>query len=107
MTITDLYTVLEATGLPVVYHSFQASEMEVQSPPYIVYFATTSNNTGADNKVYFKRNNYTVELYTNKKNNALEKKLEDAFDGASIFYEKTETYLDTETMYQISYQIEI
>ncbi len=107
MIISELCTLLETTGLPVVYHSFKASKMEVQIPPYIVYFATKSNNSAADNKVYYKRNAYTAELYTDTKNTTIEQKLEDAFDRASIFYEKTETYLDTEEMYQISYEIEI
>jgi hypothetical protein len=107
MSIQELYTLLKSIKLPVVYHSFKASGEKVKQPPYIIYFATKSNNTGADNKVYFKRNNFTIELYTEKKDNKLEQKLEGALDSASIFYDKIENYLDTESMYQISYQIEI
>ena len=107
MKMQDLYSLLKTINIPVAYHSFKASNMEVKQPPYIIYFATSSNNFGADNRVYLKQNNYTVELYTNKKDFSLENKLEDALDSASIFYDKTETYIDTEAMYQISYQIQI
>lgn len=107
MTTQDLYNLLKTINIPVAYHSFKASKMEVKKPPYIIYFVTSSNNFGADNRVYLKQNNYTVELYTDKKDFSLENKLEDALDSASVFYDKTETYIDTEAMYQISYQIVI
>jgi hypothetical protein len=107
MDIKGLRTVLNSTGLPVVYHSFQSSGLKVKQPPYIMYYLKNSDNTGADNKVYYKRNHYNIELYTNKKDIAAEQKLEDAFDSASIFYEKTESYIDEEKMFDILYEIEI
>ena len=107
MDIKGLQNVLNSTGLPVVYHSFQSSGLKVKQPPYIIYYLKNSDNTGADNKVYYKQNYYNIELYTNKKDIAAEQKLEDAFDSASIFYEKTESYIDEEKMFDILYEIEI
>ena len=107
MDIKGLKSVLDSTGLPVVYHSFESSGLKVQSPPYIIFMLKNSDNTGADNRVYYKQNNYNIELYTNKKDIATEQKLEDAFDSASIFYDKTESYIESEHMFEILYEIEI
>jgi hypothetical protein len=107
MDIKGLKAVLDSIGLPVVYHSFKSAGLQVKQPPYILYYLKNSDNTGADNKVYYKQNHYNIELYTNKKDIATEQKLEDAFDSASIFYEKTESYIDEEKMFDILYEIEI
>lgn len=109
MNIKGLKAVLDSTGLPVAYHSFKSSDPNKPVPPlpYIIYYLKNSDNTGADNKVYYKQNYYNVELYTNKKDIAVEQKLEDAFDSASIFYDKTESYIDEEKMFDILYEIEI
>lgn len=109
MNIKGLKNVLDSTGLPVAYHSWKLSDPNnpPPKPPYIIYYLKNSDNTGADNKVYYKQNYYNVELYTNKKDIAVEQKLEDAFDSASIFYDKTESYIDEEKMFDILYEIEI
>ena len=108
MTLQDLYTLLSVTEYPVAYHSFQASNITpIPKPPYIVYLVDDTDNFGADNKVYHKTTNITVELYTANKNITAEQALEDVFDGAEIFYNKSETYIESEEMFQISYEITI
>lgn len=107
MDIKGLRTVLDSTGLPVTYHSWKSSDPDkpVPSLPYIIYYLKNSNNMGADNKVYHKQNHYNIELYSDKKDIVSEQKLEDAFDSASIFYEKTESYIDSENMFEVLYEI--
>lgn len=107
MTQQELYNLLLMSSYPVVYHSFKASNEEPVDPPYIVYSFVDSDNISADNKVSYKRNSYRVELYTNQKNLEAEESLEKVFDNASIFYDKSEVYIESETMFQISYNIEI
>lgn len=103
MEQAELYNVLKSTGLPVAYHHFATPP----TPPYLVYLFAFSNNFGADNKVYAKGNSYQVELYSNKKDLASEKLIEDALDANEIYWEKTETFIDTENLYQVLYEIEI
>jgi len=91
-----LFNLLKSTGLPVAYHHFTSPP----SPPYIVYLFSYSSNFGADNKVHGKVNNYQVELYTTIKDPASEKLVEDLFDANDIFWDKTETYIDSEDLYQ-------
>lgn len=108
MQETVLFNILKSTGLPVVYHHFEASENNPPpKPPYIVYLFAYSDNFAADNCVYSKANNYQVELYTIKKEPATEKLVEDAMDGAEIFWDKSETYIESEKLYQVLYEIQI
>ncbi|MBR0599047.1 hypothetical protein [Sinanaerobacter chloroacetimidivorans] len=107
MTQPEFYNLIQSAGYPVVYHSFKASEEDPTKPPYIIYLITGSNNIGADNKVKVKINKYRVELYTSKKDLEAEQSLENVFDNASIFYDKVEVYIDTESMLQIIYEVEI
>ena len=101
MDEATLFNLLKSTGLPVAYHHFASPP----SPPYIVYLFSYSSNFGADNRVYNKQSNYQVELYSTKKDPASEKLLEDLFDDNDIYWEKTETYIESEGLYQVLYEI--
>ena len=101
MDEVTLFNLLKSTGLPVAYHHFKTPP----EPPYIVYLFSYSSNFGADNKVHGKVNNYQVELYTTIKDPASEKLIEDALNGADVYWEKTEMYIDSEGLYQVLYEI--
>lgn len=96
-----LFALLKTTNLPVAYHHFTSPP----SPPYIVYLFAYNTNFGADNKVYSGAKNFQVELYTTKKDTASEKLIEDAINGADVYWEKTETYIDSEGLFQVLYEI--
>lgn len=102
MTLAEIYAMLKQTGYPVAYHHFTTAP----TPPYIVYLIPYSPNFMAEDKVYAKINHLQVELYTTKKDASAEGKLEEIFDTNDICYEKTETYIDTEKLYQIIYEFE-
>ena len=103
MDEATLFQLLKTTKLPVAYHHFISS----LSPPYIVYLFVYSSNLGADNKVYKEFKNFQVELYTKTKDLASEKLIEDALAEADIYWEKIETYIESEGLYQVLYEIEI
>ena len=96
-----LFALLKTTNLPVAYHHFTSPP----SPPYIVYLFSYNTNFGADNKVYEAGKNFQVELYTKTKDLASEKLIEDALNGADVYWEKTETYIESEGLYQVLYEI--
>lgn len=100
--IVELLTVL---GIPFAYDHF--AEGESPEPPFICYLFPGSDNFGADGKVYYKINNVNIELYTDKKDPSVEQELEDALDAASIFYDKTEVWIDSEKLYEVLYQFEM
>ena len=101
MDEATLFTLLKSTGLPVAYHHFTSPP----TPPYIVYLFSYSSNFGADNKVHSQADNYQVELYTTIKDPAAEALIEGLFDANDIYWDKTETYIDSEGLYQVLYEI--
>ena len=105
MTIENLVEMLQKIGIPFAYDHF--AEGESPEPPFICYLCPGSNNFSADGKVYYKIKQVNIELYTDRKDPAVEQKLEDALDAASIFYNKTEVWIDREKLYEVLYQFEM
>jgi hypothetical protein len=103
MTLVELKQLLDTVGYPVAYSHFN----NPPNPPYIVYLEAYSSNFMADDKVYKKIRNIQIELYTTKKDLNAEQKLENALDQHDIAYEKTETWIDSEKLYQILYEVSI
>ena len=54
--------------------------------------------------MYFKINEVRIELYTDSKDLSVEQKLEDVLDAHEIFYNKSETWIDSEKLYEVLYQ---
>ena len=44
-----------------------------------------------------------VEIYTDKKDLAVEKKVEDVLDAHEVFYNKSETWISSERLYEVLY----
>lgn len=105
MTENTVYQMVKSIGFPMAYHHFE----EGQSPylPFLVYLYPGSHNFAADGKVYKKINQLDIELYTGKKDVEAERKVEAVLEARGLFYQKTETYLDTEKMYEVLYETEV
>ena len=101
----ELLSILGETQIPFAYDHF--AEGESPDPPFLCYLLPGSNNFSADGKVYYKISRVNLELYTDRKDPLLEQKLEDALDAASIFYNKTEVWIDSEKLYEVLYQFEM
>lgn len=99
-----LIEILKEAGIPFAYDHFV--EGEAPEPPFICYLLPGSNNFAADGRVYHKINEVRMELYTDTKDLSAEQKLEDAMDRYGIFYEKSETWIDSEKLYEVLYQFE-
>ena len=48
-----------------------------------------------------------MELYTDFKDLATEQKVEMVLDACGIFYSKTETWIDSEKLYEVLYTFEV
>ena len=103
MNLVQFSEMLVSSGFPVAHHSFTKK----QSLPYVIYLTPSQDNFGADNKVYHKVQNIYVELYSEKKDTTSEGVLEDIFDENDLFYEKSETHIESEKMYMVVYEIQI
>jgi len=103
--IERIVQMLKASGLPFAYDHF--AEGESPDPPFICYLMPASHNFSADSRVYYKINGVHIELYTDQKDPAAEQKLEDILDDASIFYNKTEVWIESEKLYEVLYSFEM
>lgn len=100
----ELLQILSDTQIPFAYHHF--AEGESPEPPFICYLLPGSNNFSADGKVYYKINEVHIELYTDLKDLAVEQQLEDVLDEHGIFYNKSETWIESEKLYEVLYTFE-
>ncbi|PGV63091.1 hypothetical protein COD94_16710 [Bacillus cereus] len=108
MNLIELKKILDATGYPVGYSHFTKTQgSKLPSPPYICYLVDGSPNMPADNKVHHKINDVTIELYTIKKDLVAESKLEQALDDHEIPYESFEAFIESEKMYQKTYEVRL
>lgn len=101
----ELLQILSETQIPFAYHHF--AEGESPEPPFICYLLPGSNNFSADGKVYYKINEVHIELYTDLKDLAVEQQLKDVLDEHGIFYNKSETWIESEKLYEVLYTFEM
>ena len=101
----ELLQILNETQIPFAYHHF--AEGESPEPPFICYLFPGSNNFSADGKAYYKINEVHIELYTDLKDLAVEQQLEDVLDEHGIFYNKSETWIESEKLYEVLYTFEM
>lgn len=105
MNLVELNTILKATGYPVAYSHFVVTSLNpMPAPPFITYIEVFTSNQFADNKVNHKMKNMQIELYTVKKDLTAEVRLEDELDRNEIPYDATETYIESEKLYQRIYE---
>lgn len=105
MTIENIVEMLQEMNIPFAYDHF--AEGESPDPPFICYLIPGSNNFAADGRVYFKLNEVRIEMYTDFKDIALESRVEDVLDRHEIFYNKSETWIQSEKLYEVMYSFEM
>ncbi len=105
MTHKEIRQMVKDMGFPSAYHHFE--EGQSPEPPFVVYLYPETNNFSADGIVYQAINELDIELYTDRKDLEAEKKVEAVLREHGFFYEKTETYLESEKMFEVLYEMEV
>ena len=105
MNKSDIPALLERLGFPFAYDHF--AEGEGPEPPFLVYRYPSADNFAADGVAYFKQDVLHIEVYTDRKDPALEEQIEAALDEGGIFYGKGETWIDSEKLYEVLYEMEV
>jgi hypothetical protein len=103
MELSELSTILAELNIPIAYNHF----ISRQTPPYLVYKVTSNNGFSADNKVYEKIRHINIELYTENKNEILEGQLETILCNHEMVFDSFESYIESENVYQVVYEITI
>ncbi len=101
MTYDDIVAMLEETGLPFAYDHF--AEGESPDPPFIVFLLPRADDFFADDISYLPIDELHIELYTDKKDPPLEKKVEATLQDRGLSYSRSETWIPKERMYEVLY----
>ena len=104
MTKADLFDALDAVA-PTAYLMFPEPEdgQPAQFPPFICYYLPSADDVFADNSNYRRIYDLTVELYTDDVDEELARQLEQVLAGLGITYNRDETWIDTEKVFQTVY----
>lgn len=87
--------------LPIDYYITRQEEA-----PYLVYTGNGSSNLNADNKVYYKDYDYTIEYYFRIKDEEMEEKIEKRLDDWGLVWNKSsDSFIEGEDMFVIYYRI--
>lgn len=105
MTTAEIYTMIQAVGVPCVYHHFK--EGTGKGPPFICYYFQSDNDFLADDSNYVNINTLIIELYTDAKEFSLEQTLETVLRAHGFVWTKEETYINEERMYMEIYTTEV
>lgn len=100
-----LISIIKEMGIPYAYDHFV--EGETPDPPFLCYLLPGSDNFSADGKVYHRISEVRLELYTDFKDLSSEQQVETALDAAGFFYNKTETWIDSEKLYEVLYSFDM
>lgn len=103
MTLEEICQALKSIGLPVVYRGFTTPP----DPPYLIYLFSYSSDLMADGQNYLEIDNYQIELYTKNKDPATEKLVENKLKELGLPYSKTETFVQSEGLFQLVYDIQL
>jgi hypothetical protein len=101
MTYDDVVTMVEEIGLPCAYDHF--AEGESPDPPFVVFLFPDSDNFFADGVVYQQRTGLSIELYTDIKEPKHERKIERVLASWDVPWNKTETWIEDEKLYEVRY----
>lgn len=98
-----------AVGGPFAYYQFAEDPDGANAPslPFVVYYYPASDDVMADNRNYVKVRELIIELYTENKDFDAEGALEAVLASNDIPYRKAEAFVESERMYQITYDTEV
>lgn len=104
MTKEQVKQMLDATSMQYAYHHF--AEGEAPSLPYLIYYYPDSDNFAADDSVYLRALDLTIELYSKKRDFDKEWNLEEDLFLHGLFWQKHEVYIESEKVYLVRYEME-
>ena len=105
MTYEEINDMMAEMGLPFAYHHF--AEGESPQPPFLLFLSPGEETFSADNVAYYSFKQLDIELYTDKKNPALEEEIEAVLTQHEIYFTKTESWIASEKMYEVLYEMEV
>ena len=105
MTYEEISEMMQEIGLPFAYHHF--AEGESPDPPFTLFLSPGENTFSADNLMYVSFKRLHSELYTDEKSPDAEERVEEVLHQHNIYYTKSETWIESERLYEVLYTLEV
>ena len=105
MTYEEINELMLEMRLPFAYHHF--AEGESPKPPFLIFLSPGEHTFSADNLMYHSFKKLDIELYTDEKSPETEECVEEILHQHSIYYTKTETWIESEKLYEVLYETEV
>ena len=105
MTYEEINDMMAEMGSPFAYHHF--AEGESPQPPFLLFLSPGEETFSADNVAYHSFKQLDIELYTDKKNPAMEEEIEAVLTQHEIYFTKTEAWIESEKLYEVLYEMEV
>ena len=106
MTTQEVATMIAGIGLPYAYDHF-TDEDKPSGPPFICFFYPNSADMMADNVNYQGITALVIELYSDNKDFTNEAAIETALTASELPWVKSEAWIETEQMFQVTYETEV
>lgn len=108
MTYAEVANIIAGIGYPNAYYQFEENpDNPPPAPPFICFYYPNNDDLIADNTNYSRIYTLIVELYTDNKDFDAEAATEAALLSNDMPFDKVETYVESEHMYQITYTTEV
>lgn len=105
MTTQEVASMVESFGLPFEYYQFP--EGTDQQGPYVTFFYDGTDGMYADDSNYCTIERLNIELYSDDKDLALERKIERILGENGMAFSKSEAFIDDEKQYFVVYSMEV
>lgn len=100
----EIYDMLKTLNIPVAYDHFESNKNV--EPPFIAYRETAPETFKADGITYYRPYEFEIELVTEKKDVALQERIEELLTTNKIPYDiDSEVWDEDERIYHNFYEI--
>ena len=105
MSYEEINEMMQEIGLPFAYHHF--AEGESPDPPFALFLSPGEDTFSADNLMYHSFKELHIELYTDEKSPDTEQRVEEVLLQHSVYYTKSEVWIESEKLYEVLYIMEV
>lgn len=105
MTYEEINEMMQEMDCPFAYHHFAKGESP--DPPFLLFLSPGEHIFSADNLMYYSFKQLDIELYTDKKSPEVEERVEEILRQHHIYYDKTESWIESERLYEVLYEMEV
>ncbi|MBR1810788.1 MAG: hypothetical protein IJ766_03935 [Clostridia bacterium] len=105
MTKKEIAAMVKNIGFPYAYYCFPNNTP--QSPPFVCFYYTGSDDFIADGKNYQSIKNLRIEFYSDNKDFDTETKIGNILNQHGLVYVSDDTYIDSERMFMTVFETEV